>query len=184
MIEENEIFRFGRLLKPHGLQGEITFYIEKDIFENTEDFPYFVCDIDGIFVPFHIEDYRLKNEELGYVKFEEVNSDKEAKALTNRDLYVKKEFIQSDDEEEGTFYLDDFVGYVLKDQYGVNIGEISDFIDSPANPLYVVQRPDGREVFIPAQDELIAEMDNDNRYLKMELPDGILDIDSAESDFE
>lgn len=182
MIKEDEVIRFGKLLKPHGLQGELSFNYALDVFDTEEDIPYFVCDMDGILVPFYIEDFSLSGVDSGYVKFEGVDSEEEAQRFKNVDLYIAKELYGDADDED--FASDSFVGYDIVDQYKNNIGKITDFIDSEANPLFVVQGSDGKEILIPAQDEFVIEINDDNKYLVLELPDGLLDIDAAENDFD
>ena len=51
MIREQEVYRIGKIGKPHGINGELTFYFEDDVFDRVET-EYLVLDIEGILVPF------------------------------------------------------------------------------------------------------------------------------------
>ena len=62
MIRRDEVYKIGKLGKPHGVKGEITFAITDDVFDRV-DAEYLVLDIDGILVPFYLEEYRFKNDE-------------------------------------------------------------------------------------------------------------------------
>ena len=57
MIKSDEVFKIGQFAKPHGIKGEITLMTDCDVFDDTDD-PYIICDMDGILVPFFLEDYR------------------------------------------------------------------------------------------------------------------------------
>lgn len=50
MIHRSEILEIGRLLKPHGIKGEITVELFGDI--DMRALKCVVVNIDGIFVPF------------------------------------------------------------------------------------------------------------------------------------
>ena len=54
-------------------------------------------------------------------------------------------------------------------------GELTDYYDSEANPLFEVVI-DGKEHLIPAQEEFIAHIDFDKQTIKFVLPDGLLDL--------
>ena len=53
MIRRDEVYKIGKLGKPHGVKGEITFAITDDVFDRV-DAEYLVLDIDGILVPFYL----------------------------------------------------------------------------------------------------------------------------------
>ena len=67
MIKREELIKIGQFNKPHALHGEISFTFTNDIFDRTEC-EYIVCNIDGIFVPFFIEEYRFKSNTTGLIK--------------------------------------------------------------------------------------------------------------------
>ena len=178
MITKDEIFRIGKILKPHGLQGELTFAFDTDIFDEVET-PYFICEIDGIFVPFFIESYRFKTDETALVKFEGIDNDNDAKELSNTELYMSRKFIPENEdtdsiEAEG---CDFYVGYHITDKDGQMIGEVVEVDDSTEYVLFVLETPDKKEVLIPAQDEFIIEIDDAKHSIKMDLPYGLIDLD-------
>ncbi len=54
MIKREDVFKIGRLGKPYGIRGEISFQFDDDIFDRVEC-EYLILDMDGILVPFFIE---------------------------------------------------------------------------------------------------------------------------------
>ena len=83
MIKLDDIFKLGRFYTPHGICGEINFSFTDDIFDRTES-PYWVVEIDGIFVPFFVESYRFRGETTALVKIEDINDEQAAKLLGKR----------------------------------------------------------------------------------------------------
>ena len=61
MIRRDEVYKIGRIVKPHGLKGEVSFSFSDDIFDRT-DSEYLICDMDGILVPFFMEEYRFRSD--------------------------------------------------------------------------------------------------------------------------
>ena len=51
MIKEEDIYKIGKLGKPHGVQGEVSFPFTDDVFDRV-DAEYLILKLDGIFVPF------------------------------------------------------------------------------------------------------------------------------------
>lgn len=62
MIRQEEVFKIGKIGKPHGVKGEVSLMFEDDVFDRV-DADYLVLLIDGILVPFFFEEYRFKSGE-------------------------------------------------------------------------------------------------------------------------
>ena len=85
MIKQEEVYRIGRLGKAHGVKGEVSFQFDDDIFDQT-DADYLVLDIDGILVPFFMEEYRFRNDSVCLVKFCDIDTQQQASELTGCDV--------------------------------------------------------------------------------------------------
>ncbi|HQO48390.1 MAG TPA: 16S rRNA processing protein RimM, partial [Paludibacteraceae bacterium] len=68
MITSNEIAPVGKVIKSHGFNGELAIACNADF--NMEACDYFVFDIEGIFVPFFIAEYRFKDSTTTIVRFD------------------------------------------------------------------------------------------------------------------
>ncbi|MBO5185832.1 MAG: 16S rRNA processing protein RimM [Prevotella sp.] len=173
MIRQEDVYRIGRLGKPHGVKGEITFMFDDDIFDRT-DCDYLILSIDGILVPFFIDEYRFKSEETALVKFEDIDTQERAAELTNTDVFFPREL--SDADGTGLSWAAT-VGFEIIDAgSGKAVGRIASVDDSTVNTLFELE--DG--TLVPAQDELIRDVDTARRTIEMALPEGLLDIDKAE----
>ncbi len=172
MIRAEEVYKIGRLGKPHGVKGEITFMFTDDVFDRV-DSDCLVLSVDGIFVPFFIEEYRFRSEETALVKFEGVDTQEKASALTNTEVWFLRRL--ADDDEAGMSWAA-IVGYTVADsRSGKAVGRIAAVDDSTVNTLFELE--DG--TLIPARDELICGVDTEGQAITMDLPDGLLDIGGA-----
>ena len=169
MIKKETVYKIGRLGKAHGVKGEISFQLDDDVFDRV-DADYLVLDIDGILVPFFIEEYRFKTDSNALMKFEGIDTQERARELTGCDVYFPREL--SEDDEENISWAE-IIGYSLLDvQTGQEVGRIASVDDSTINILFELEN--GK--LIPASEELITNIDTKKHQIKMNLPKGILEL--------
>ena len=163
-----EVYLIGRLGKAHGVKGEVSFQFDDDVFDRV-DADYLVLKVDGILVPFFIEEYRFRSDTTALVKFEGVDTVERARELTGCDVFFPRHLADEDDVPS----LSMLVGFDLVEA-GTNkkVGRIADIADSTANLLFCLD--DGR--LIPANDDLIAAIDTQAQTVAMNLPDGLLEL--------
>lgn len=172
MITHEQVYRIGRIGKPHGVKGEVSLQFSDDVFDRV-DADYLVLETDGILVPFFMEEYRFRNDSAVLVKFEGIDTQERARELTHCDVYFP--YSLSDGNEQ-QFSWNEIVGFSLIDADTQQpVGEITAIDDSTINILFHVER-DGEEILIPASDELIQIVSMDQREIEITLPDGILDL--------
>lgn len=171
MIKPQEVIKIGKVTKTHGVSGELSCTFINDIF-GEEDTPYLVADIDGIFVPFFIEEYRFKSDVTALIKFEDIDDTDSAKLLLGRELYFPMKYIT---ESEPLNYGEGILGYKIYSA-GKLIGTIEGVDDSTANVLFSVKTMSGEELLIPAVDDFVENIDDEKREIQMNLPEGLLDI--------
>ena len=169
MIKEENIYQIGRLGKTHGVRGEISFLFDDDVFDRV-DADYLILKVDGIFVPFFIEEYRFKSDSNAIIKFEDIDTQERARELTGADVYFPRSLAENDDENLSWSVL---VGFdIIEASNGRTVGRIASVDDSTLNILFCLD--DGR--FIPASEDLITAIDQQTRTLTMHIPEGLLDL--------
>ena len=169
MIKKEEVYKIGRLGKAHGIRGEVSFLFDDDVFDRV-DADYLILDIDGILVPFFLEEYRFKSDANALVKFDGIDSLERAKELTGCDVYFPRELSNEDDEH---ISWAEIIGYKLVDsETGTVAGTIASVDDSTINTLFELE--DGR--LIPASEELIQKIDTKKYQIEIKLPEGILEL--------
>ena len=177
MITRDEILEIGQFNKTHGVKGEISATIDC----SAADFARFSCvvsEIDGIFVPFFVSGVRTKSADTVLLTVDGFDTDVQVKALVNKTIYVlKKEYAAvSADEDCDEMPVDYFIGFEARDTEGAVLGEIVDVDDSTDNVLFVIADAHGNEFSVPAVDEFIDDINDDENLIVLDLPIGILDI--------
>lgn len=193
MIQEKELIEAGKFLKTHGLKGELNAYTEYDAEILDQGYPVIV-DMDGIFVPFYVASIRPKGLHGSLILLDGIDSIDKAKPFVNKTIWILRkdlaDFLEVEEDE-----LDEemeFIGYDLYDQNDNLIGEIVGFDDSTPNWLLLVTPVDGDEediIYIPFAEELVidekvSENPEEKSYLKIQIPEGLLNINDKDSGIE
>lgn len=186
MIKQENLIEIGFVQKVHGLKGELNVSVSNPIFDEVQKCPYLVCAVDGIFVPFFIEDYRWRSDSVILLKLEDIDTQESALSFCGQTLWFdRKCFTRKEEEEYDTAAEEDqgLIGYHVIDQALGDLGEIVDINDQTANVLFIVNH-EGEELMIPAADELILDIDDETKTVRMDLPAGLVNMDEAESEDE
>lgn len=172
MIKKSEVFKIGIFNKPHGVKGEIAFTFTDDIFDRVEC-DYLVCLLDGIFVPFFIEEYRFRSDTTALIKLEKIDTAEKARMFTNVEVYFPKKYADEADESEDIPTWNYFVGFKVKDVTHGELGEIVAVDDSTMNVLFAIEK-EGEEILLPAHEEFIVKLDKKKRLLTVDIPEGLI----------
>lgn len=172
MIKQDEVYRIGIINKPHGVHGELLFTFDDDIFDQV-DADYIVCLMDGILVPFFFESYRFRSDSTALIKLEGIDTEQQARRMTNVEVYFPKEHAEKLEDNELTWNY--FVGFLIKDINKGEIGKVTDVDDSTINTLFVVDHK-GTEVLIPAQEDFMVDLNRKKKVITMHLPEGLLEL--------
>ena len=173
MIRREEVYKIGKIGKPHGVSGEINFMFDDDVFDRT-DAEYLVLDIDGILVPFFMEEYRFRSDSTAIVKFCDIDTQEKVRQLTGCEVFFPRAHAGGDD---GVVTWSAIVGFAVIDQEsGRRVGTIRSVDDSTVNTLFEVSAADGQDLLLPAHEELIADVDMTRQTITMHLPEGLFDL--------
>ena len=168
MIRKEDVYKIGKLGKTHGIKGEISMQVDDDVFDRV-DADYLVLELDGIMVPFFMEEYRFKTDETALIKFEGIDTQERARELTGTEVFFPRELAESDDNDELSYAQ--LVGYtVINSNNGKSVGTISYVDEQTINIMFELE--DG--TLLPASEELIADIDTEKKEITLDIPEGLL----------
>lgn len=172
MIKKDDVYKIGIFNKPHGVKGELSFTFTDDIFDRV-DAEYLICLLDGIMVPFFMEEYRFRSDTTALVKLEKIDTAEQARKFTNVEVFFPKDLAEEDDSEDIPTW-GYFVGFQVDDVNFGYLGEIVAVDDSTMNVLFSIERPDGDELLLPAHEEFMVKLEKKKRKLTVEMPEGLI----------
>lgn len=173
MITENDLFVVGKMGAPHGLRGEIDCRYTDSVFMQEDDVWVF-CKVDGLPVPFLLEDWRQTSDSAAILKFRDYDSADSVRMLTDSELLFPKDCDFLDNREITSWRM--LTGFHVSDKHCGDIGVASGIDDSSANIIMYVRRNGGDEVVLPLHPDLISELDVHHRQIILDLPQGLLTL--------
>lgn len=148
----------GRVLRPHGLKGEVKFV------------PFF-DDIQEIIKGAAVElspagqsasivatpvSFRGSGQSL-IVKFTGYDNPENARILTNRTVLVERDLMP--DLPDGHYYYEEIVGLPVFGEDGVKIGSLRDFFPAGDKDVWEIETVSGGEILIPCLPETVLNVD-------------------------
>lgn len=176
MIRQEEVYKIGKIGKPHGVKGELTLFFDDDVFDRVEA-EYLVLCVDGILVPFYMDDWRFKTGETALVKFTDIDTKEAASELTGCEVFFPKHL---SDREEDDLTWDEIKGFEVVDANHGNIGNVVSIDESTVNVIMEVETAKGNIILVPANENLIKKVDPENRSIVVDLPDGLVDLNDID----
>ncbi len=174
MINKDDCVKVAVCARPHGVGGEVVVRTAGGFGTDDVSYEFLFLELGGGLVPFYVEELRIRNAEEALVKFEGVDSQADARRIAEAAVYVDRSWLGDAD---GDVTVEMLVGFEASERSHGLIGTIAAIDDSVAgNPLFVIERPDGGEVLVPMNDDLVDTVDAQERRVVFCLPEGLLQL--------
>ncbi len=172
-MKKDDHYLLGSLLKTLGIKGEIVLKFNDDCPEEIQKLESIFIDVDNKLVPFFIEEIRIKSINTAIVKLEGLDDEIKSTEFLGSEFYIAHKRADQLNIESEEFI--EVIGYQVYNQDNELIGEVTEFVDIPDNPLLSV-KTDKNEILLPAKDELILEIDDEMSIIKLFVSEGLMDI--------
>ncbi len=156
----------GRLRRPHGVQGEM-------VMDILTGFPERLKAGKNVFVgeahqPVRIVSMRGHDRSL-IIRLAGLETPEEAGRYRNAILYVRSTDLP--DLPEGEYYHHQLLGLAVVDEAGQRLGTLDHILETGANDVYVVKNADGKELLLPAVEEVILAVDLERGEVRVRPPE-------------
>lgn len=173
-----EYLLLGKILRPHGIRGEIRMTL-------VTDFPERLHDIETVYLsldpqdtkpePWEIETVRF-HQNYALIKFKKILDRTQAELL--RERHVMIDLASAVPLEEDEYYLFQLLDMTVQTQDGLVLGTVTNVIETGANDVYVLDSPQFGEVLFPAHSETLVDIDLNTGIITVNLPEGLLSPDT------
>lgn len=183
-----ELLQIGSVCRPHGLRGELRVRLhdpeslaleELDDLWTGRDGGDMVTD-DAPLRKWRVRAARRQDGGFYLLTLEGLGDRNGADALREQVLYARRSDLPELDEDE--VYLADLIGCQVVDLDGKELGRATAVQDIAGNSLLVVQRPSRADALVPLVPQILVEVDLEQRLVRIDPPEGLLDLDVASSD--
>lgn len=172
-MRKEDCFYLGRIARKFSFKGEVLIHLDSDDVEQYEEMESVFVEMGKNLVPFFIESAQLHKNDLLRVKFEDVESEEDADSIIGKALYLPIDLLPK--LEGNKFYYHEVIGFTLKDKTKGDVGKIVSINDTTAQPLFEVINGT-TEILIPMIDPFLVEVNRQEKYILMDLPDGLIDM--------
>ena len=155
----------GYVLGPVGMQGEVRVNVVSDI-------PQRFASDDAVRINgsvYRVDTRRAFQSDL-VIKFREVDSRAAAEALRGASIYVTEQDVPP--LQPDTYYHYQLLDMVVVTASGLELGVITDVLETGANDVYVVKGPE-KETLVPALADVVKEVDVKGGRMVVDLPEGL-----------
>ena len=171
-MKKQDCFLLGTIFKLHGYKGDVNIYNDNDIPLILNDIEFFYIEENSELIPYFSVSVRLKKKNVLLVRFEDVDSEKEALKILKKKVYLPKTFLP-----EGELLNQNkiIIGFNVLDKSLGNIGKVEFINDSTAQILIIVKNGE-KEFFIPFHDHFVVNIDVIKKTLEVNIPQELIDI--------
>jgi 16S rRNA processing protein RimM len=156
----------GFLRRPHGIQGEILMEVLTDFPERLRSGK--LVHVGENHQPMRITHKRSQDQEL-LLTFAGIDTPEAAGNLRNQRVYIKADALP--ELPEGEYYHHQLLGLKVIDEAGLEVGSLTEIIETGANDVYVTNSVEGKETLFPAIESVILGVDLGRNEMRVRLPD-------------
>ena len=162
----------GKILSTHGVKGYIIAEHTLKNFSSFEEWDALMVELlPGSRIPFFIKEIKKLNENGLLVKLEEIHSPEAANEILGKNIYLSPNADATKIEVNTS--AKSYIGYTLFDNKK-EIGIIDNILNPDSNPLFLLHEGTENELLIPANEELILNLNHDEKIVYMNMPDGLI----------
>lgn len=165
-------FRIGAIIKTKGLKGELQLYVDFENLDAIEISALFI-DMAGKLVPYFVESIKYHHNNTAYLFLEDIDTNEKASKLVKKDVYLSNKLKPK--KKKSDFTLKDLVGFTAIDEDEGQLGKITSIQELPQQLIATVTYKNC-EVLFPLNEEIIKGIDVVKEIVRIDLPEGLLDI--------
>lgn len=164
--------RIGKIVATHGLKGKV---ILKHIADKTEwlkkDDVLFLELTRDSRIPYFVLEANAANDDEYHIQLDDVETMEQAKRLIGKHVYVNEDILTEAATDSPLLWI----GFNIVDKNLGSLGEIEDVMQTSVQWIATINY-NGKEVLLPLIDEMLIEVNTRNKYIRTDLPEGLIEV--------
>lgn len=167
----------GFVFRPHGMEGEL-----KVNPEHTDD-PARFEELDTVYIgrtPHQVTRHKITSVRYQQTKrgttvilgLAHVETRDDAEAVAKLHVFAHEDALELAEDE---IFIHDLVGLEVVTEEGEGLGTVANYMEMPAQDVFVVTRPNNDEAMIPAVEDFIVDIDLEGGQLVVRLVEGLIE---------
>lgn len=166
-----EYLEIGQIVNTNGLKGVLKIKPFTDDITRFEDLETIYIQKANELIEFRIEQVRY-SKNMVLLKLEGI--DDINKAEKYRNFYLKINRKDAVELEENSYFIIDIIGCEVYTDENELLGKVIDVLPTGSNDVYVVKTSEGKEILLPAIEDVIKDVDINNKKIIVHLLDGLI----------
>lgn len=166
------MIRIGKIVATHGLQGALvmTHIVGQSDWLKKDDVLFLELN-KGSYIPYFVTAVKPANDEEYIINVEDIETMEVARKLVGKMAYVKEDILSAHATDSPLLWI----GFNLVDKQKGSLGPIEDILQTGSQWLAKLTY-EGKEVLVPLIDQLILDVNIRNKYVRVDLPEGLLEV--------
>ncbi len=165
-----DMLRIGVVSSTHGIRGEVKVFPTTDRPEQFETLDTVFLDTGKQLLTMEIEKVRYFKKML-IVKFKGYDNINDIEPYKGKDLLITRD--QAVPLEENEYFIADIIGCRAVTDEGRELGVVDDVLETGANDVFLVKKPDGKELLLPYIEECILAVDLEEKKITVHMMKGL-----------
>lgn len=171
-MKKEDCYLLGKITRKHGLAGNVVLKLDTDQPEMYKKIEGIFVEINGLLVPFFVEKQQWLKGDAKLLSFKN-STEAMVEQVVNKNVYLPLSTLPKLSGK--SFYYHEVIGYQLLDENNVDFGKVESINDQTAQH-YFISDLDGKEVVVPIIKDWILEVNREEKFIKMQLPEGLLEV--------
>nr|WP_314678145.1 ribosome maturation factor RimM [uncultured Capnocytophaga sp.] len=172
-MRKEDCFFVGTIVSKFSFKGEVLVKIDTDdssLLENRESV---FVELGRELIPFFIQKCSYHKANLLRIKFEEVDTERDAEALLKQSLFLPLSLLPK--LSGNKFYYHEVIGFEVVDVNYGRVGVITHVNDQSSQPIFEIEH-EGQQILIPLHDDFLKEVNRKDKRIIVEAPEGLIEL--------
>ena len=171
-MKKEDCYFLGKITRRHGLQGNVFLKLDTDQPEMYNKLDSIFIEINGLLVPFFVAKQSWSKGDTLIISYKN-STEALVDQTIGRDVFMPLSTLPK--LTGNKFYYHEVIGFEIREEDGKTCGNIVSVNDQTAQHYFILDLA-GKEIIIPIIKDWILELNREEKYLKMQLPEGLMDV--------
>ena len=161
----------GQIVNTFGIKGMVKVKPFTDDIRRFDELKIVYVEKNNNQTEYEIEEVKY-HKDMVLIKFKGIDKVEQAEMLRNSYLTVSRNSVEK--LEEGRYYIVDLLGLEVYTDEQVLLGTLEDIFNTGSNDIYVVKDKQGKQILLPAIQDVIKQIDIENKKIIVHLLPGLI----------
>ena len=161
----------GQIVNTFGIKGMVKVKPFTDDIRRFDELKTVYVEKNSNQTEYEIEEVKY-HKGMVLIKFKGIDKVEQAEMLRNSYLTVSRDSVEK--LEEGRYYIVDLLGLEVYTDEQILLGTLEDIFNTGSNDIYVVKDKQGKQILLPAIQDVIKQIDIENKKIIVHLLPGLV----------